>query len=141
MFVGCGSEKVESRVAAKDLYTGTLFKKCRAYAEKVGDEWAILSAKHFLLLPDLPVDPYEKKFPTDKDYVRQWIKNTNWFIRSNWELWKKPARLICLAGAKYVQAFNSPILLPQERLKVELPLEGMGIGHRMWWLTEAVRCA
>jgi hypothetical protein len=135
VLVGCGKSKLAHKALAKDLYTGLLFRKSRAWAERHGDEWAILSAKHFLLMPGQVIEPYERKLKgLAGDYLRQWIWNTNWFIRSRWKVWEREVRFICLAGKEYAQAFNSP-LLGDVRIKAEFPLEGMGIGKRMQWLS------
>ena len=41
------------------MYTSSLFKSRRRYAEAVTDEWFILSAKHGLLSPWSEIEPYE----------------------------------------------------------------------------------
>lgn len=59
--IGCGKLKAPSACAAKDLYTGPLFRTARTYAEKNCDGWLILSAKYGLLEPDRIIEPYELK--------------------------------------------------------------------------------
>jgi len=81
ILIGCVSGKVETdeAVEAKDLYTGSLWQKRRRYAEGRSREsqedglptmgpaqswsrqvpWAILSAKHGIVLPDTKVEPYD----------------------------------------------------------------------------------
>ena len=44
--------------AARDLYDGLWFRSARARAERAGDAWFILSARHGLLDPDARVQPY-----------------------------------------------------------------------------------
>ena len=135
VLVGCGKAKVKHAAPAKDLYTGALFRKARAWAERVGDEWGILSAKHFLVMPNQVIEPYDRKVHgLSRDYLRQWIWNTNWFIRSRWSLREKGIRFICLAGKDYAQAFHSPLLLPSMKIEAEFPLEGMGLGRRLQFL-------
>ena len=139
VLVGCGKEKLDHEAKAKDLYTGQLFRKARAYAEKVGDEWAILSAKHFLLSPEEVIKPYERRLQgLHRDYLRQWVWNTNWGIRSRWKTWKNEVRFICLAGKDYAQAFDSKLLDPASKLKAEYPLAGLGVGSRLKWLSENI---
>lgn len=138
VLVGCGKLKLGRAVPAKDLYIGPLFKKARAYAERTGDEWAVLSAKHFLVMPDEVIGPYERTLgKLDRDHLKQWIWNTNWFIRSRWETWKNPVRFICLAGKDYAQAFNSPLLPKDAWIGAEFPLDGFGIGQRLAFLAKA----
>lgn len=136
VLVGCGKSKLHHAAPAKDLYTGALFRKARAWAEKHGDEWGILSAKHFLVMPNQIVEPYERKLHgLSGDYLRQWIWNTNWFIRSRWSTWAVPTRFICLAGKEYAQAFNSTLLPVSNRIEAEFPMSGMGIGRRLQFLS------
>lgn len=136
VLVGCGKSKLSRPAAAKDLYTGALFKKARAYAERIGDEWAILSAKHFLVMPNEVIEPYERQLKgLSPDYLRQWIWNTNWFIRSRWKVWENKIRFICLAGQEYAQAFDHEILSNGAKIDAEFPLAGMGIGQRLQFLS------
>ena len=48
-------------VPAQELYQGQLFKLSRAWLEskRPGKEWAILSAKHGLVLPEQMIEPYD----------------------------------------------------------------------------------
>jgi hypothetical protein len=46
VLVACGKSKRPEACPARELYTGTLFRKARAWAERHGDAWAILSARH-----------------------------------------------------------------------------------------------
>lgn len=58
VIIACGSLKIWDRypgvgpTAARDAYTGTPFRTNRAYAERFGDEWRILSAKYGLIEPE-----------------------------------------------------------------------------------------
>src|SRR5687767_11982125 len=67
--VPCGRSKVWDRhpergpVLAKDAYTGAPFKVNRAYAERIGNAWIILSAKYGFVPPEtLIAGPYEVTF-------------------------------------------------------------------------------
>ena len=57
--VGSSKSKLSDTAPAQDLYTSTLFKKSRAWAEHYCDEWYILSSEHGLLLPTDRVKPYD----------------------------------------------------------------------------------
>ncbi len=63
MIVPCGGSKVDSTVAARDLYTGSAFGEVLAAAIcEVGEENVmILSAEHGLLELDALVAPYDTK--------------------------------------------------------------------------------
>jgi hypothetical protein len=59
VLVGCVSKKQNVRATAKDLYSSALWRKRRAYAEKSGQPWLILSAFHGVVDPDSKLDPYD----------------------------------------------------------------------------------
>jgi hypothetical protein len=61
IIVGCGAAKLGHRAAARDLYTGSLFRAARRHAEASGLPWRILSAKYGLIHPDQEIDPYDRK--------------------------------------------------------------------------------
>lgn len=137
VFVGCGKAKLGRKAPAKDLYTSTLFKKCRAYAERYGDEWAILSAKHWVVLPDTVTQPYDVCL---EDYSREqlqgWIYGTQSDIVNRWP--PETTRYVCLGGALYSLAFTG---YPRH-LQVELPMHRLGIGERLKFLTSRLEaCA
>ena len=67
--VPCGLAKIWDKepgrgpTPAREAYTGAPFVVNRAYAERHGDAWAILSAKHGFVAPDEPIPgPYNVTF-------------------------------------------------------------------------------
>ena len=58
ILVGCVKKKLGSDrvIPAKDLYISRLYECRRAYAERYGCPWYILSAKYGLLDPDTKID-------------------------------------------------------------------------------------
>ena len=60
VLVACVKSKGTRPAAAKDLYISALFRKERAYAERAGVPWFILSAEHGLVAPDEWLAPYER---------------------------------------------------------------------------------
>lgn len=69
MVVPCGKSKVWDKapelgaVAAAEAYTGAPFALNRAYAERFGDAWVVLSAKHGLVSHEFLIPgPYEVTF-------------------------------------------------------------------------------
>lgn len=69
VIVPCGKAKIWTKhpqagpTAAADAYVGAPFTVNRRYAEQVGDDWVILSAKHGFLRPtDVIPGPYETTF-------------------------------------------------------------------------------
>ncbi len=147
VLVGCGKEKLDRAAKAKNLYTGPLFRKARAYAEQFGDEWYILSAKHGLLNPETVTDPYNETVAGKPQLERKQFAiclrnsiscNLLTWTHENGLNWRcEPVRFVCLAGAPYLECFD---IAPRIRqfCTIEKPLEGMGIGQRMAWLGKAV---
>ena len=59
ILVGCVKSKQHRASLARDIYTSTLWRHRRAYAEPHGCPWYILSAMHGLLAPGAWIDPYD----------------------------------------------------------------------------------
>ena len=59
ILVGCVKTKRDARSAAKDLYNSPLWRSRRAYAERFGTDWYILSAKYGLVDPEETIAPYD----------------------------------------------------------------------------------
>lgn len=58
--VGCVKSKRPGTHPARDLYISPLFTKRRAYVEAAGLPWWVLSAKHGLVAPNLPIHHYDQ---------------------------------------------------------------------------------
>ena len=123
--VGCGVEKRLEGGPACDFYTGDLFRKARAFAERRADRWYILSARHGLVRPDAVLAWYDLGMRSLSERERE-----VWELSVQRELRRVVApedRVLFLAGADYEGAVKG---LP----RVEKPLQGMGIGSRKQWL-------
>ncbi len=59
ILAGCVKSKRHRAGPAQDIYTSTLWRHRREYAESHGCPWYILSAKHGLLAPDTWIEPYD----------------------------------------------------------------------------------
>ena len=59
ILVGGVKSKHNHTSAAQDLYNSRLWRCRRAYAERSGFPWYILSAKHGLLAPETKIAPYD----------------------------------------------------------------------------------
>lgn len=157
VLVGCSSSKLATEAPARELYTSTLFKASRAYAEARGGPWAILSAKHGLVLPETYLAPYDYSFKSlraeagrapkvarsVKGAVEDWGRTVQRELVRRWP----GARFIFLAGADYaacLPTFSGSILdgRPARSAPIESvePLRGMGIGERVAWLKRATEC-
>ena len=127
----CVKSKAARPSAAKDLYTSTLFKKQRAYAEQVGVPWFILSAEHGLVAPDEWLAPYER-----------YLAETPASYRAAWGMWVA-ARLDLLAGPladKTIEIHAGSTYLGAVRPELEKrgarvvdPLKGLQMGPRLAW--------
>jgi len=84
--VPCGARKIwdvdpqRGPTVARDAYVGSPFKVNRAYAERFGDRWVILSAKYGFIKPDFMIPgPYNVTFkrkssnPVTVEYLRSQI--------------------------------------------------------------------
>src|SRR5690606_16480507 len=58
--VSCVGRKRAQEAPAADLYTSTWFIKARAFVERTGGPWFILSAEHGLLRPEQIIGPYDR---------------------------------------------------------------------------------
>lgn len=72
--VGCTKSKLYDAAPAAELYSpSALFRGRRMFVERSCDRWFVLSAKHGVLAPEEPVEPYDEtlvgKSPTQK---KQW---------------------------------------------------------------------
>jgi hypothetical protein len=128
--VACSKSKVAlpagQRIAASDLYTGTLFKRASAYARAVCDEWYILSAKHGLVTPGEALALYDRSlYNLSTAERRRWADGIVTRIgtlglntpRTHW---------LIFAGKAYREH-----VVPRLRGDVEIPLEGLGIGQQI----------
>jgi hypothetical protein len=134
VLVACAGTKVPRPAPAKDLYVSALFLKSRAFAERVGGRWFILSAKHGLLGPEELVAPYDV---TLKDLTR--AERRAWAARVFGRLRAElhgGEHLVFLAGTTYRQDLAN--LLTGAGYTHEAPLEGLRIGEQLQWLTRGL---
>lgn len=133
--VGCGKIKRSEHAPARDLYTGPLFQKARAYAEATCDRWYVLSAFHDLVEPDTVLMPYDRPMGRSKAERELWGAQ----VQGKLLIATSPGdTLVFLAGADYAEAvrwWNRPHQAWTARV-IEQPLAGMGIGQRLHWLTD-----
>lgn len=133
--VSCGKRKRPERCRARDLYTGTLFRRASEYAEVLYGEWYIISALHNLLDPEDMVSPYERVMsPRLADRYR-WALITANDIGAR----LKPGRgstFVLLAGGRYTWPLTE--ILEARGYECETPLAsaGNGIGARVGWLND-----
>jgi hypothetical protein len=133
--VSCVSRKGARRAKAKDLYDSPLFKKARDYAETCSNTWYILSAKYGLLTPDTIIAPYDDTLNTKSRAERQQWAERVW--RDLSPRVQPSDRIVILAGQRY-REFILPKLVARGCV-VDVPMEGLGIGRQLGWLSGALR--
>jgi hypothetical protein len=129
-FVSCVGKKRMSACAAKDIYESAWFLKARAFAERAGHPWFILSAEHGLLHPDAVVEPYERTLNTMAKRDRlTWAEGVMRQVQAELPDLKHAT---ILAGDRY-REFLTP-MLKDRGVRVEVPMQGLRIGEQLRWL-------
>lgn len=132
ILIPCVSKKLGQKAKAECLYISPLFIKILRYAKSIkSDDIYILSAKHGLLGIDEEVEPYDKTLNSmGVNEIKDW---SNAVINQL----KKVSNLdddlfIFLTGDTYRK-----FLLPHIK-NYTIPMEGLGIGKQLKWLSENV---
>lgn len=122
--IACCGQKLEGRHPAQDIYVSSLFRKSRMWVSAHCSRWFILSAKFGLLVPSQEIESYDvtlnEMSAADR---REWARG----VREQLEPFAA-ARFVVLAGERYCAGLTG--------LDVERPLQGMGIGRQLAWLTQ-----
>jgi len=135
ILIACSAGKLDHDAPAKDLYTGQLFRKSRAYAEKTEQPYFILSALHGLLEPTKVIGPYN--YTLKKQRLRE---REAWGTRVvDSIVWHVPqaSTITLLAGSDYADPIESKLKL--KGFKIDRPLKGLGIGQQQQKLIELTR--
>lgn len=144
LIVGCCDRKAAHPLPAVALYRSQLFLAAASYAEQSGEDWAIVSAKHGLVMPNDVIDPYDQTLTHDKHawralawrtmaVVQDWAASRDLFERGNF---RELITLEVLAGHDYAELLRWP-WRRCPRLEVVEPMQGLGIGERLRWLKQA----
>jgi hypothetical protein len=122
--VACGKGKIDHPASAADLYNGAHFRKASAYCRDHYDRWAILSAKHGLLLPETVIAPYDLSLRhLTAAERRAWGDRV---LEQFAALGLDAPRVFLHAGDRYAEHLTGP-------LQAERPLRGLGIGRQLAW--------
>lgn len=131
VLISCSKSKLATKAPARDLYTGTLFRRAVCWAEGTRHKWYVVSALHGLVQPDRELDPY--------DFTLKQLRTRE---RERW------AHLVVAAElTKYVSRGSHAILLmpklyrryiETELIKASItfenPVEHLAIGQQIRWL-------
>lgn len=126
--VACVAAKLDYAAEARELYISPWFRKARAYVEHTGSPWLILSTKHGLIDPGTVIEPYDTTLGAMDAPAR-----CLWGARVLDELARVvdvAAPLIVLAGRSY----RDPVW-PSIAARATAPMEGLGIGEQLAWLS------
>lgn len=132
VLVACCGKKLDHPAPAQDMYQSDLFQKSRAWAERYGVSWSILSAKYGVLPPGRIIKPYNETL-NDKSHgdVVTW----NRMVTKQLGALDGRRPTVVLAGSNYRGWIRTGH-------NVVVPLQGLGIGRQLAWLkNEIERCA
>ena len=133
ILVGCVKRKRSQSCAARDLYDESpLWRGRRAYAERSGAPWYILSAKHGLLAPNAWIGPYDLALNhLKREERRDWSRNVLDELRARFPT--LTGKIVeCHAGKDYLENGLEDGLRKAGAV-VRRPLAGMGIGVQLRW--------
>lgn len=130
--VGCGKRKLARPAAAAELYTGSLFRAARRYAEASGQPWVVLSAAHGVIDPGVIVRPYDQVLELDGAELASWARKAAVSIYNQ----AKTSEAVLLAGARYAGPVARELVALGMRA-VE-PLVGLGTGQRLHWFKREI---
>ena len=129
--LGCVKRKAAGRHPARDLYTSTLWRRRRRYADASGLRWFIFSAEHGLIDPGLMVAWYDGRLDDLARAVRA-AKGEEAAVTLEGLLGGLGGKTIEVhAGATYVSAIRPPMEARGGR--VLTPLAGLSIGRQYQW--------
>jgi cytoplasmic iron level regulating protein YaaA (DUF328/UPF0246 family) len=128
--VQCVSKKRDTSQLARDLYISDLFVNASGYAEKISDEWYIISAKYGLVHPSDLLEPYDVTLKNmSAKQRRDWGKQVFAELKP---LLRSTDTIVILAGVIYRENLVKKI----EGLgcNVKIPMESLRIGEQNQWL-------
>lgn len=127
--VSCVGKKRGHAAEAKDLYASEWFIRARAFVERSGGDWFILSAKFGLVAPDQKIEPYEQTLNDMSVAERR-----AWAAKVQEQMERTlPAsgRCFVLAGQRYREFLMGYLVA---RYSIEVPMKGLAIGQQLRWL-------
>ena len=130
--ISCASKKRPTASSAEELYDSALFSKSREFVKRQCDRWFILSAKYGLVDPDQIIEPYEETLNTKSAPQRlQWANRVWQMLQTHVA---RDDDIIILAGKKYREHLVPR--LEDSGCVIHVPMEGLGIGKQLQWLSE-----
>lgn len=126
----CSHRKLSEPARAKDLYISPSFIAARKIAEKKGDNWFILSAKHGLIEPEVKLKPYDLSLLSLSESEREkWASTVINDLSNNLQLTDK---IIILGDDLYASYISDKLRL--RGFEVYCPLLGKTNDEKLHWL-------
>ena len=139
IIISCAKQKIWDKTPsagptpAKDAYVSAYFRKCRAFAEKYGTDWAIFSAKYGIISSDFIINEnYDVSFKTGSSALTE-TKLEQQLV--DMEIEKYDA-VISLCGRSYDKKLES--VCKRLNLILQNPLAHLSIGLRIRLLKNAL---
>lgn len=132
VIVQCGGKKIWKNhpnlgsVAAKNAYTSPYFQKNKLYAEKVGDQWVVLSAKYGFLDPDDEIEDYNVTFKQKKSNPISTIELREQVKTKELDQFDE---VVVLGGKEYLKATHEAFR--NTDCTITSAFEGLSMGVRM----------
>ncbi len=132
--ISCVSKKRSSAAEAKNLYDSALFAKSRMFVEQHCDSWFILSAKYGLVEPAEVIEPYEETLNAKSRRERdEWADRVWAMLRQRL---RPDDHVTILAGERYRESIVP--LMTEYGCHVDVPIQGLGIGRQLQWLSSQI---
>lgn len=135
--VGCGKSKRKEAAAARELYTGALFQKSLALAERLAGTVLILSAKYGLVDPDTTIEPYDLSIQNlTKQQKALWVGGIEMdFVWTRKLLSAGPRTILWFVGENYLGPISDSTLMGRLTGWHQWRFPPLEIGHRLRALT------
>ncbi len=133
VLISCVSKKLSYKSPAQELYISPLFKKNLQYAKSLNpDKILILSAKYGLLRLNEQIKPYDKTLNKMRSKeIEKWANSILKQLEKSTNMNKD--EFIFLAGNNYRK-----FLVPHLK-HYKVPMQGLGIGKQLQWLTKRIK--
>lgn len=133
--IACSAQKDAHPAPARDLYRGDLFRKAVAFAERSLHGWAVLSAKHGVVLPKTVIEPYDQRVSTGVHKRRQWAVRIRCQLTTHF---REGTHFVLLCGSDYRSVFTIELESLASFFTWEAPLAGLGLGYQKQWLAHRI---
>ena len=133
ILISCASKKLHHEAEAQDLYVSELFKKSLQYAKSLNpDKIFILSAKYGLSKLNEEIEPYNKTLNRmHSNKIKEWADFVLKQLKKSTDI--ENDEFIFLAGNNYRK-----FLLPHIK-HYKVPMQGLGIGKQLQWLSKKIK--